>query len=429
MVGIVGRSGSGKSTLVNLLSRLYDVQDGRVTIDGIDVRDLAAHELRAHLGVVFQESFLFRGTIWDNLAYGQPATSIDEGLAAARAAGAHDFICRTQLGYETQLGERGAGLSGGEKQRLSIARTLLYDPQILVLDEATSNIDAEAERSIQKALEVLVRGRTTIAIAHRLSTLRNADRILVFDRGRLVEQGSHAELLQQDGVYARLVRIQTQVSKDPNVDRLLVHSEDVAPPAVEDSQPALPAPVGMPAETSHSVTEHHSLVDQLPWLDPAEWLFVSDAFDQPRLQRRDDQQPGQAVFAVCSFPATYPEQYLSVRRWDEHGDDVEVGLIRDLAEWPESSQEIVRATLRRHYLLRPIERVHRITLVGGYLEFDVDTDRGRSQFVMRWTQSQGVDFGETGKMLIDTEDNRYIVPDIEALPKRDREKFQQYVYW
>ncbi|MBM4077602.1 MAG: ABC transporter ATP-binding protein, partial [Planctomycetes bacterium] len=144
MIGIVGRSGSGKSTLVNLLGRFYDVQEGRITIDGHDLRNLSLNSLRQNLGIVLQDSFLFRGTIWDNLSYGRPESTITEGLAAAKAAGAHDFICRAPLGYETPLGEQGAGLSGGEKQRLSITRTLLYDPKILVLDEATSNIDAEA---------------------------------------------------------------------------------------------------------------------------------------------------------------------------------------------------------------------------------------------------------------------------------------------
>ena len=222
MIGIVGRSGSGKTTLVNVLGRFYDIQEGSITVDGIDIRHRAIGNLRDKLGIVFQDSFLFRGTIWKNLSYGRPATTIEDGLAAALATGAHDFICRQPLAYETLLGEQGAGLSGGEKQRLSIARTLLYNSQILVLDEATSNIDAEAEKSIQEALAVLIRGRTTIAIAHRLSTLRNADRILAFDRGRLVEQGTHAQLLASDGIYARLVRIQTQVSKQPTVDTLLV---------------------------------------------------------------------------------------------------------------------------------------------------------------------------------------------------------------
>ncbi len=215
MIGIVGRSGSGKTTIVNLLSRFYDVQEGSVSIDGIDVREIAARDLRKNIGIVLQESFLFRGTIGRNLRYGHPGSTIEQALAAAKAAGAHDFICCQPLGYDTMLGQHGAGLSGGEKQRLSIARTLLYDPKVLILDEATSNIDAESEKLIQDALENLTAGRTTVAIAHRLSTLRNADRILVFDNGDLVEQGSHAQLIAYNGKYARMVRIQMQVSKGP----------------------------------------------------------------------------------------------------------------------------------------------------------------------------------------------------------------------
>ncbi len=433
MVGIVGRSGSGKSTLVNLLTRLYDVQDGRVTIDGIDVRQLSTHQLRAHLGVVFQDSFLFRGTIWSNLAYGRPGTSIDEALAAAKAAGAHDFICRTQLGYESPLGEHGAGLSGGEKQRLSIARTLLYNPRILVLDEATSNIDAEAEKSIQEAMDALIQGRTTIAIAHRLSTLRGADRILVFDRGRLVEDGSHAELLTRDGLYARLARIQTQVSKDPNVDRLLARMDTSDPVSdLSGKEPAVSQGDLAPAKSpcaSDVAAQNPSHTGQLVWLDPHQYAFKSDAVGQARLRRTDQSEIDQAVYVVCTFPASHPERYLSVRRWNEHGDDVEVGLIGDLAEWPSDSREIVRRSLRRHYLLRTIRSVHNINLVGGYLEFDVDADCGRSQFVMRWTQSQVIDFAENGKLLIDTNDNRYVVADVDSLPKRDRERFLQFVYW
>ena len=207
-VGIVGRSGSGKTTLINLLCRFYDVTEGRVLVDGIDVRDLAASQLRHDVGVVLQEPFLFRGTIWQNLVYGLPTSTPEAAVAAAKAAQAHDFILNSSLAYDTWLGERGAGLSGGERQRLSIARAILYDPPILVLDEATSNVDAESEQAIQQALRALTRGRTTIAIAHRLSTLRDADRILVFDRGRLSEQGSHQDLMRRDGQYAKLVRLQ-----------------------------------------------------------------------------------------------------------------------------------------------------------------------------------------------------------------------------
>ena len=207
-IGIVGRSGSGKTTLVNLLCRFYDTCEGRVLVDGVDVRDVASHQLRKHIGVVLQEPFLFRGTIWQNLVYGMPTSSPEQAIASAKAAQAHDFILNSPLGYDTWLGERGAGLSGGERQRMSIARAILYDPPILILDEATSSVDAESEQAIQQALRALTKGRTTIAIAHRLSTLREANRIMVFDRGRLIEQGSHDELLEKNGQYANLVRLQ-----------------------------------------------------------------------------------------------------------------------------------------------------------------------------------------------------------------------------
>src|SRR6478672_1912066 len=207
-IGIVGRSGSGKTTLVNLLCRFYDTCEGRVLVDGVDVRHLSSHQLRQHIGCVLQEPFLFRGTIWQNLVYGMPTSTPEQAIASAKAAQAHDFILNSPLGYDTWLGERGAGLSGGERQRMSIARAILYDPPILVLDEATSNVDAESEQAIQQALRALTKGRTTIAIAHRLSTLREADRIMVFDRGRLTEQGSHEQLIAQNGQYANLVRLQ-----------------------------------------------------------------------------------------------------------------------------------------------------------------------------------------------------------------------------
>ena len=219
-IGIVGKSGSGKTTLINLLARFYDVDEGRVVLNGTDVRDLKVEDLRRHVGVVLQEPFLFRGTIHSNITYGRGDVSPEQILQAAKAANAHDFIIRHPLGYDTYIGERGAGLSGGEKQRISIARALLYDPRILILDEATSSVDTESEQLIQRALAEVTRGRTTVAIAHRLSTLRDCDRILVVDDGRIIERGTHEELLALRGLYYRLVKIQTELSREPAVDTL-----------------------------------------------------------------------------------------------------------------------------------------------------------------------------------------------------------------
>jgi subfamily B ATP-binding cassette protein MsbA len=223
-VALVGLSGAGKSTLVNLIARFYDPVSGRVKIDGTDLRKVTIRSLRRQIGLVPQETVLFRGSIRENIAYARPGASLDEVIEAARAANAHDFIAALPDGYDTLLGDDGLQLSGGQRQRLAIARALLNDPRLLILDEATSALDSESEALIQEAVDRVTRGRTTFIIAHRLSTIRGADRIVVLEQGTVVEDGRHDDLMAQEGTYARLTRLQ---------------SVDVAPPEAAAS-PAVP---------------------------------------------------------------------------------------------------------------------------------------------------------------------------------------------
>ena len=213
MIGLVGASGTGKSTLINLIMRLYDVDQGRITLDGVDLRDIKKESLHSQIGVVLQETFLFSGSILANIRYAKQDATLEEVIQAAKAANAHDFICKTPDGYNTYVGEHGYNLSGGERQRIAIARAILNNPRILILDEATSALDTESEFLIQQALDRLIQGRTTFAIAHRLSTLRGADRLVVIDKHGVAEIGTHNELLEKKGIYYGLVSAQLKMSE------------------------------------------------------------------------------------------------------------------------------------------------------------------------------------------------------------------------
>ena len=213
MIGLVGKSGVGKTTTVNLICHFYDVDRGSIEVDGVNVRDIRLEDLRSRIGIVLQEPFLFSGTIGENIGYGKPGATFEEIMRAAKAAYAHDFIVTKPDGYDTVIGERGESLSGGERQRVSIARAILHDPRILILDEATSSVDVQTEKRIQDAISRLVAGRTTFAIAHRLSTLHNADRLAVMDAGRVVEMGTHRELLEKQGAFYKLVQLQEEISQ------------------------------------------------------------------------------------------------------------------------------------------------------------------------------------------------------------------------
>ncbi len=385
MVGIVGRSGSGKSTLVSLIARLYEVDSGQVLVGGVDAATIELRELRRRIGMVQQEPFLFRGSAWENITYGNLSADPEDVLVAARQADAHGFIMRLPFAYESHLGEGGAGLSGGERQRLSIARALLVDPDILILDEATASIDAESERAICAAIRRFSRRRTTIAIAHRLSTLRNADRLLVFDQGRLVEQGSHDELMALDGLYSSLVRL--QYSSGPALE-------------IEDD------------------------LFETPWLDPADSRITAD--ERGTLTVETGSRIHRGIIAAAAFPATLPDALISLRRLEPDGRESEIGIIRHVDQWPQAMRAIVRRSAERRQTLCRIDEFRQVRTCGNALELTIATADGVENIRMEKSSDGLQRYGRCGLLLVDGDGRYYVVPDRGALPKAQQQLLSLY---
>lgn len=392
MVGIVGHTGSGKSSIANLACRFYDVSEGTVRLDGFDIRNIPLEQYRKNIGIVLQDPFLFFGSIAENISYGDPNAGKDAIVRAARVACAHEFILRLADGYDSVVGERGQALSGGERQRIAIARAILIDPKILILDEATSAVDAQTEREIQRALDNVVQGRTTIAIAHRLSTLRRADKLVVLNQGRVAEMGTHAQLLERDGEYARLYQAQMQSVLGRNGAQTHCADEadelDIGQRELLDVQSALGALVRAPGRGEFE-------------------LHIGGK--------------AQRVHPVRCFPLTDPEAWVSLL--DERGR--EVTMIPELSALTHEHQLLIETALEEREFVPALLRIDRIVVTPSHAQWHVVTDRGPTNFSLGHDDHVRA-LTKRRFVISDTHGMRYVVKDVDQLDVRSRRLLSRY---
>ncbi|MEN6452119.1 MAG: DUF1854 domain-containing protein [Thermoguttaceae bacterium] len=418
LLGIVGRSGSGKSTLVSLLGRLYEPDSGRICLDGIDVRQLSPKDLRRQIGMVPQDPFLFRGTVAENIAYGNAEATPEQILLAAIEADAHDFVMEMPLAYSTQLREGGLGLSGGQRQRLSIARALLFNPPVLILDEATSNIDAESERAICNTLRRWTRRRTAIVISHRLSTLGGANRLLVFDQGQLIEQGTPDELLARGGVYSRLANLQWRLSDLQRRLEATVAASRLGPHLAEGEPSASHAAASDPAH------DDAASETAIPWLDPRTTHIANDG--QGWLRVTTEQATADGVYAACAFPTGYQREYVCLRCRQPSGRERELGIVESLRHWPPDARQAIEQSLGRHYLLRRVREIRQMRASENVLTLEVATDGGLASLRLDKPGEGAQPFGSDGLLLADAGGNYFVIPDRGTLPRRQQRLLTLY---
>ena len=403
LLGIVGRSGAGKSTLVNVISRLYDVQEGSIRIDGVDVKDLALKDLRSNVAMVSQDTYIFMGSVAKNIAYGKEDATHGDIVRSAKLASAHEFISRMPDGYDTVIGASGKDLSGGEKQRVSIARAIMADPKILILDEATASVDTATEKAIQNSLKYLTKGRTTLSIAHRLSTLRDADRLIVIEKGQIVEEGTHEELDRiEDGIYHKLSRLQVKKPEAQN-------SEENEMEMTQDTE------INYYEKEAEEMTELNMIT-------------AEDHFERTEggfLNLTCNGKLYKSVKVVRLFPFTDANKYISIREGDEKGR--EIGIIEDLAAMPEETAKLINEQLALNYFTPVIQKIYDIKDEYGYAYFHVLTDKGECRFAINMASNAVTKLSDERLIISDLDENRFEVRDVNALTMKEKRKLDLFL--